>query len=89
MRPNMPAHTATRRPSGKRRSSTSHPARPPAPPAVELSAFTEEWWKSWRRASALGWDYLNAVSGLMRLNLNALTRTPFFVSPFTSQSQSQ
>ena len=89
MPPNMPVHTATRRPSGKRRPTTPHQAHPPAPPTVDLSAFTEEWWSSWRRASALGWDYLNAVSGLMRLNLNAFTRTPFFVPPFTSQSQPQ
>jgi hypothetical protein len=85
MPPNMPSHTATRRTSGKRRSSTPPPAHPPAPPPVDLSAFTDEWWSSWRRASALGWDYLNAVSGLMRLNLNAFTRTSLF-PPFMSQS---
>ena len=89
MRPNMPSHTATRRPSGKRRHPTSPSTHSPAPPAVDLSAFTEEWWSSWRRASALGWEYLNAMSGLMRLNLNAFTRTSLFVPPFTSQSQPQ
>jgi hypothetical protein len=42
--------------------------------ATATAAFTDEWWSSWRRANALGWDYLNAAFGLMRLNLDALTR---------------
>ena len=87
----MPAHTATRRQPAKRRASPSPPARQ----AAELTAFTEEWWSSWRRATALGWDYLDAVSGLMRLNMNAFTRASMFVPhlpalpslpPFASQS---
>jgi hypothetical protein len=74
----MPAHTSTRRTSAKRRTAAS----PPPPPARELGAFTEEWWSSWRRANALGWDYLDAMSGLMRLNMNAFTRASLFVPPF-------
>jgi len=81
----MPAHTATRRHAAKRRPT---PSSSPAPQAAELSTLTEEWWSSWRRATALGWDYLNAVSGLMRLNMNAFTRASMFVPPpFISQQQ--
>jgi hypothetical protein len=36
--------------------------------------LTEEWWSSWRRANALGWEYLNAMSGLVRLNMDALSQ---------------
>jgi len=81
IRANMPVHTTTRRPSAKRRTTTAPPERQ----APELSAFTEEWWSSWQRANAIGWEYLNAVSGLMRLNMNVFTRAPFFVPPFVSQ----
>jgi hypothetical protein len=72
----MPVHTATRRQPSKRRP----PQSPPAPQAPELTALTEEWWSSWRRANQLGWDYLNAVSGLMRLNMNVLARPSLFVA---------
>lgn len=66
-------------PSSRRRSSTTkhrpvsastHPERR----LPELSAFTEEWWSSWRRANALGWDYLNAMSGLVRANMDAFSQ---------------
>jgi hypothetical protein len=53
-----------------------------------MKAFTEEWWSSWRRANALAWDYFDAVSGLMRLNMNAFTRASMFVPtlpPFMQQ----
>ena len=46
------------------------PLRPPS----ELTSLTEQWWSSWRRANALGWEYLNAMSGLLRLNLDALSQ---------------
>jgi hypothetical protein len=59
----------------------SHPARASA----EVTNFTEEWWKSWRQANALAWDYLNAVSGLMRLNMSALTRVSRLPTMFPSQ----
>ncbi len=55
---------------------------PPVRRENELAAFTDEWWSSWRRANALGWDYLDAMSGLMRMNLNALTRASRLVPPF-------
>lgn len=42
----------------------------PAPPAPET--FTQQWWDAWRRANALGWEYLDAASGLFRHNLAAL-----------------
>jgi hypothetical protein len=82
----MPVHTSTRRPSTKRRTSVSPPARK----AVEMKALTEEWWSSWRRANALAWDYLDAVSGLMRLNMSAFTRASMFLPtlptlPFAQQ----
>jgi hypothetical protein len=47
------------------------------PPPVALS---DEWWTTWRRANALGWDYLNAVSGLFRLPFSAMTGR--FMTPF-------
>ena len=77
----MPVHTSTRRPSAKRRTAVAPPARQ----AAALTAFTEEWWSSWRRANALGWDYLDAMSGLMRLNMNAFSRASLFVPPFVPQ----
>jgi hypothetical protein len=43
-------------------------------PSVPLASLTEEWWRTWRRANEIGWAYFNAVSGLMRLNIDALTR---------------
>ena len=61
-------------PGSRRRSSTTkhRPTTPhPERRLSELSAFTEEWWSSWRRANALGWDYLNAMSGLVRMNMDA------------------
>jgi hypothetical protein len=74
-------------PSSRRRSTTpkhrpvsafAPPGRRPTAPlerqASELSAFTEEWWSSWRRANALGWDYLNAMSGLVRMNMDAFSQ---------------
>jgi hypothetical protein len=79
--PKSPARNPPRRPSAARRARGTPPARPPARPA----AFTEQWFDSWRRANALGWDYLNAVSGLVRLNLDALTSATRFVSPFRFQ----
>ena len=54
----------------KHRPVAPHPERPP----TELSSFTEEWWSSWRRANTLGWEYLNAMSGLLRLNMDALSQ---------------
>ena len=48
---------------------------------MELASFTEQWWTSWRRANALGWDYLDAMTGLMRLNLDAFSRASRF-TPF-------
>ena len=41
-----------------------------------------EWFDSWRRANTLGWDYLNAVSGLFRVNMSALTGATRFMPPF-------
>lgn len=63
-------------PASRRRSSTKHRATTaqPEPRSTELSALTEEWWSSWRRANALGWDYLNAMSGWMRLNMDAFSQ---------------
>ena len=61
----------------KHRSSTKHraiPAQPERRPPIPLTALTEEWWSSWRRANALGWEYLNAMSGLVRLNMDALSQ---------------
>jgi len=80
----MPVHTTTRRTPVKRRATPPTPSRP-APRPGELTAFTEEWWASWQRANALGWEYLNAVSGLLRLNMNAFARPTFFVPPFVAQ----
>jgi hypothetical protein len=58
-------------------------ALPPAPDvAAQQFALAEEWWSSWRRANALGWDYLNAVAGLFRLPFSAMTGATRFMSPF-------
>jgi len=68
-----------------RRTTTSKTHAVPPPPVrreSELAALTEEWWRSWRRANALGWDYLDAMSGLMRMNLSAITRASRLVPPF-------
>ncbi|HXU01498.1 MAG TPA: hypothetical protein VN903_10915 [Polyangia bacterium] len=80
----MAARTSHRRSTSKPRSTSTHAARPPA----DLPAFNTEWWSSWRRANALGWDYLNAVSGLMRLNLDVFsraTRFPFDIAASNSR----
>jgi len=45
-----------------------HPPQDPRP----LEAFTQQWWSSWRRANALGWEYLDAASGVFRQNIAAL-----------------
>ena len=74
----MPARSHRRTTTTKTRALTA----PPAHRETELAALTEEWWSSWRRANALGWDYLDAMSGLMRMNLNALTRASRLVPPF-------
>jgi hypothetical protein len=73
---------ASRRASASKPSNHSHPARASSP---QLAAFTEEWWKSWRQANALAWEYLNAVSGLMRLNMSAFARVPHLPMPFQTQ----
>jgi hypothetical protein len=72
---------ASRRPSStkdrpKHRSSTKHravAAQPERRP-IELTSLTNEWWSSWRRANALGWEYLDAMSGLVRLNMDAFSQ---------------
>jgi hypothetical protein len=74
----MPGRSHHRTTTSKTRASTTPPSRP----ENELAAFTEEWWSSWRRANALGWDYLDAMSGLMRMNLSAITRASRLVPPF-------
>lgn len=73
-------------PSNRRRSSTKHrattaqperrptTAQPERRPTELTTRLTEEWWSSWRRANALGWDYLNAMSGLIRLNMDAFSQ---------------
>lgn len=63
-------------PPSRRQSSTKHRATPAHPErrAPELTTLTQEWWSSWRRANALGWDYLNAMSGLVRLNMDAFSQ---------------
>jgi hypothetical protein len=73
----MAARAHTRRPSAKLHA--PHPPQGRAP--AELASFTEQWWTSWRRANALGWDYLDAMTGLMRLNLDAFSRASRF-TPF-------
>jgi hypothetical protein len=73
----MPARAHTRKPSSKQHAPHAPEARSPA----EMTAFTEQWWSSWRRANALGWDYLDAMSGLMRMNLDAFSRASRLV-PF-------
>jgi hypothetical protein len=76
-----PGRNAQRRSPAKRRATSAHPARPPVLPTV----FTEQWFDSWRRANALGWEYLNAVSGLARMNFDALTSATRFMTPFRAQ----
>ena len=46
------------------------------------AALTAQWFDSWRRANTLGWDYLNAVSGLFRANMSALTDATRLMPPF-------
>ena len=75
-----PGRRTSRRPSATKPHTRPHPARA----APELASLTAEWWKTWQQANALAWDYLNAVSGLMRLNMSALTRVPGIVTPFGS-----
>jgi len=78
---------STKHPSSTKHRSATKPGAPAAPPerpptaliaperrAAELTSLTEQWWSSWRRANALGWEYLNAMSGLMRLNMDALSQ---------------
>jgi len=79
--PKQPGRRTRRRASSKRPSPPPRPARQLAGPL----GLTEEWWQSWRRANALGWDYLNAVSGLFRVNMSALTGTTRFMPPFPLQ----
>jgi hypothetical protein len=68
------------RPSTKHRAIIAQPEQPPTPSTAPehqppaLTALTEQWWSSWRRANALGWEYLNAISGLLRLNMDALSQ---------------
>lgn len=76
--PKQPSRKTRRRTPSKRPPKTPQPALAFAPPA----ALTEEWFDSWRRANALGWDYLNAVSGLFRVNMSALTGATRFIPPF-------
>jgi hypothetical protein len=75
-------HRASRRASNNKPPTQQNSARASS---AELASFTEEWWKSWRQANALAWDYLNAVSGLMRLNISALTRVSRFPPLFQGQ----
>jgi hypothetical protein len=50
------------------------------------AGLSDEWWSSWRRANALGWDYLNAVSGLFRMNVvDAFNSATRFMTPFRPQ----
>jgi hypothetical protein len=70
----------TRRISSKRRPSDVH-----SPRQAKQPALTEEWWNSWRRANALGWEYLDAVTGLFRVNVDALTSATRFMTPFRPQ----
>jgi hypothetical protein len=79
--PKKPDRRTHRRTPSKQRPAPL-PATPARQAAAEHLAFTDEWWKSWQRANALGWDYLNAVSGLFRLPFNAMTGATRFMSPF-------
>ncbi len=49
---------------------------------AQQAALTAEWFDSWRRANTLGWEYLNAVSGLFRVNMSALSGATRFMPPF-------
>jgi hypothetical protein len=78
---NIPGAVTSSKPTGRRASRRASASKPstqsqPARASAGMANFTEEWWKSWRQANALAWDYLNAVSGLMRLNMSAFTRVP-------------
>ena len=79
--PKQPGRRTRRRTSSKRPSKTPQPARPFA----EQAALTAQLFDSWRRANTLGWDYLNAVSGLFRANMSALTGATRFMPPFPLQ----
>ena len=76
--PKKPGRRTPRRTSSKQPSKTRQPARAFA----QQTALTEEWFDSWRRANALGWDYLDALSGLVRANMSALTGTTRFMPLF-------
>jgi hypothetical protein len=77
----QPGLRTRRRSSSKRPPPVHQPARQPAAPL----GLTDEWWQSWRRANALGWDYINALSGLFRVNVSALTGATRFMRPFPLQ----
>ena len=77
----QPSRRTHRRTSSKRPSKTPQPARALA----QQAALTEQFFDSWRRANALGWEYLNAVSGLFRANISALTDATRFMPPFPLQ----
>jgi hypothetical protein len=78
--PKTPSRKSSRPITGKGRQA-SQPGNPV--PALQLAALSDEWWSSWRRANAIGWVYLNAVSGLFRLPFTRLASTRF-TSPFQS-----
>jgi len=71
----QPGRRTRRRTSSKRPSKTPQPARA----VTQQTALTAQWFDSWRRANALGWEYLNAVSGLLRANMSALTDATRFM----------
>ena len=79
--PKQPGRRTHRRTSSKRPSKTPQPARALA----QQAALTAQWFDSWRRANALGWEYLNAVSGLFRANMTALTDATRLMPPFPLQ----
>jgi len=74
----QPGRKTRRRTSSKRPPKTTPPARALA----QQAALTAQWFDSWRRANALGWDYLNAVSDLFRTNISTLTSATPFMPPF-------
>jgi hypothetical protein len=78
--PKQPGRKTRRRtpPSSKRPPKTPQPARAFA----QQAALTTQWFDAWRRANTLGWDYLNAVSGLFRANMSALTDATRLMPPF-------
>jgi len=79
--PKQPGRRTRRRASSKQPPKTPQPARAFA----QQAALTAQWFDSWRRANTLGWDYLNAVSGLFRANMSALTGATRFMPPFPLQ----